>query len=97
MKRALRMVFVRDLGPEQCENAVAGTLYVTIIVASSIDHYFQGWIDNRASLLGVEVLLKFSRALDVSEQRGDGLAFTFDIFVGQCLNDSNLQIVRFLW
>jgi len=34
-------------------------------VLGSIDHYFQSWVDDRARLLRIEVLLEIGRAFDV--------------------------------
>src|SRR5262249_11489574 len=74
MKRALRMVFARDGSAKQCEDTVAGTLHVAIIMAGGIDHYFQRRVDDRTGLLRIEVLLELGRALDVSEECGDRLS-----------------------
>src|SRR5215470_14564488 len=79
------MVFVRNGRAEQCEDAVASTLHVAIIVAGHIDHYFQRRVDDRARLLGVEVLDKVHRALDVGEQHGDRLALALEVFWGRSL------------
>src|SRR5215471_5302176 len=64
MKRALRMVFMRDRRAEQCEDAVSSALHVAIIVARSIDHYFKRRIDDRPCFLWIEVLLELGRTLD---------------------------------
>jgi hypothetical protein len=45
-----------------------------------VDHQLQRRIDNRAGLLGVEVLHQLHRTLDVGEQGGDGLALAFNSF-----------------
>jgi hypothetical protein len=36
------------------------------------------WIDDRASLFGVEIALQFRRTLDVGEQGSDSLALTVE-------------------
>jgi len=65
MKGTLEMVFARYGSSEQYEDAVPGILHVAIIVLGSIDHYFQSWVDDRARLLRIEVLLEIGRAFDV--------------------------------
>jgi hypothetical protein len=47
-----------------------------------------------ARLFGVEVLYQLHRALDVREQRGDGLALALQIFGGECIGYQNLTIVE---
>ena len=75
MERALRMILMRDRGTEQCEDAVAGALHdVAVVPPHRVDHQLQRRIDNRARLLWVKVLLQLRRALDISEQRRDGLS-----------------------
>src|SRR6516162_8752158 len=71
------MVLMRRGRTEQCEDSVAGILHAAIVTACRIDHYFQRRVDDRARLLGIEVLLELGRALDVGEQRGDRLALAF--------------------
>ena len=46
----------------------------SFVGAGSIDHYFQGRVDDRAGFLGIEVLLQVGRTLDIGEQSRDGLA-----------------------
>src|SRR5215469_5779630 len=91
------MVFVRDWGPKQCKDAIAGRLHdVAVVAAARIDHELEGGIDDGARLLRVEVLLKFGRAFDIREQRGDGLAFAFDNFRSWGVGYSNRRFIRFL-
>jgi hypothetical protein len=78
MNRPLRMVFVCYGSTEQCEDAVAGILHVAIVVTSGVDHYFQRRVDERAGLLGIEVLLELGRTLDIGEQSRDGLALALE-------------------
>jgi len=69
------MVFVRERRAEQGENSIAGGLHdVAVVTMDRIDHQVQRRIDDRARLLGVEVRHQLGRALDVGEQRRDGLA-----------------------
>ena len=75
VKRALRMVLVRDRRAEQREDPVAGGLHdVAVVAMHRVDHQLQRRIDDRARFFGVEVLLQLGRALDVGEQRRDRLA-----------------------
>ena len=69
---------------------------VAIIVPGSIDHYFKSWVDDRARLLRIEVLLELGRALDVSEERSDRLALALKIFRGGRFCQANLSLVGFL-
>jgi hypothetical protein len=78
MKCALRMVLVRDRRAEQSEDAVAGRLrYVTAIAMHRLHHKVQHRIDDRARLLGIQIAHQLGRALDIGEQRRDGLALAF--------------------
>ena len=66
---------MRDRRAEQREDAVAGRLHdVAVVAMDRVDHQLQRRIDDRARLLGVEVLHQLHRALDVGEQRRDRLA-----------------------
>jgi hypothetical protein len=57
VKRALRMVFVRDGRAEQGENAVAGRLDdVAVVAMRRADHQRERRIDDRARLFGIQVL-----------------------------------------
>ena len=79
MKCALRMVLVGDGRAEQCEDAVAGRLRNVAAVAMHRRHHkMQHRVDDRARLLGIEIAHQLGRALDVGEQRGDGLALAVD-------------------
>ena len=70
---------MRDRRAEQREDTVAGRLHdIAVVPVNGIDHELQRRIDNCACLFGVEVLLKFSRSLDVREQRGDRLALALE-------------------
>ena len=83
---SLRMVLVRDGRAEQGENPVAGGLRDIAAVAMHRRHHkLQHRVDDRARLLGIEIAHQLSRALDVGEQRGDGLTLA----VG--------YVVRFKW
>ena len=76
------MVLVRDRRAEQREDAVAGGLHdVAVVAMDRVDHQPQRRIDNRARLLGVEVLHQLHRALDVGEQRRDRLALALGVRV----------------
>jgi hypothetical protein len=69
------MVFVRDGCTEQREDAVPRRLRdVTAVAMHRLHHKLQHRIDDRARLFGIEIAHQFGRALDVGEQRGDGLA-----------------------
>jgi hypothetical protein len=61
-----------------------------------IDHQLERGIDHRARLFGIEVLHQIHRALDVSEERGNRLAFALDIFGSRCVGYANRSIVRLL-
>ncbi len=64
-----------DRRTKQSEDAVAGGLHdVAVVAPHLVDHQLQRRVDDRARLLGVEILLQPCRALDVGEQRGEGLA-----------------------
>src|SRR5580698_5725547 len=92
------MVLVRDRCSEQREDAVPGGLHdVAAVATHRIDHQLQRWIDDRARLLGVEVLFQFSRALDVSEQRGHRLALAVKRLAGRllgCYSDTGRAWLR---
>ena len=76
VERALRMVFVGHRRTEQRKYAVAGRLHdVAVVAMRGVDHQLERGIDDRARLLGVEVLHQLHRALDIREQRGHRLAF----------------------
>ena len=76
------MVLVRDGRAEQREDAIAGGLHdVAVVAANRVDHQLERWIDNRARLFRIEILLKLSRSLDVGEQCGDRLALAVG---GEC-------------
>jgi hypothetical protein len=78
-QRAMRMVLVRDRRAEQREHAVAGGLHdVAVVAMDRIDHDADRWIDERASLLGIDVLDQIHRAFDIGEQRGDGFALAVE-------------------
>ena len=69
------MVFVGHGSAEQREDAVAGGLHdVAVVAMRGVDHQLQRRIDHAASVFGVKVLHQLGRALDIGEQRGDGLA-----------------------
>jgi hypothetical protein len=71
------MVLVRDRRAEQREDAAAGRLHdVTVVAPHRVDHQLERRIENRARLLGVQVLLELCRSLDFGEQRRDRLALT---------------------
>ena len=93
---ALRMVLVRDRRAEQREDAVAGGLCdVTAVAMDRVHHQLERGIDNRARLLGVEVLDQLHRTLDVGEQRGDGLALALDRLQRAILRrDTNAEDIR---
>jgi len=61
------MVLMCDGRTEEREDAISGILYIAVVTPRCIDHYFQHWVDDRARLLRVEVLLEFGGALDVRE------------------------------
>ena len=82
MKCALRMVLMGHGRAEQSEDAVAGRLRnVTAIAMHRRHHKLQHRVDDRARLLGIEIAHQFGRALDVGEQRGDGLALAVGYLV----------------
>ena len=75
VERALRMILMRDRRAEQREHAVAGRLHdVAAVAMRRVHHQRERRIDDRARFLGIEPLHQVHRALDVGEQRGDGLA-----------------------
>ncbi len=89
------MILVRDGRAEDREDAVTGALHhVAVVTAHGVDHQAQCRIDNRASFLGVEVLLQLGRSLDIGKQRSDGLALAFEVLRGGCVGYSNRRIVR---
>jgi len=72
------MVLVRDWRAEQREDAVASGLRdVAALVPHRLHHQPERWVGDGAGFLGVEVFDQVHRALDVGEQRGDGLALAF--------------------
>ena len=73
------MVLVRDRRAEQREDAVAGGLHdVAVVAMDRVHHQLERRIDDRARLLGIEVLHQLRRALDVGEQRRDRLALAVE-------------------
>src|ERR1700678_284141 len=75
------MILVRDRCAEQREDSVTGRLHdVTVVAAGCVDHQLEGRVDDRAGLFGIEVLFEFSGSLDISKQRGDGLALSLECF-----------------
>jgi hypothetical protein len=69
------LVLVGDRRAEQSEDAITGGLHdVAVVATHCVDHKPERRIDDRAGILGIEVLLKFGGALDVGEQRRDRLA-----------------------
>jgi hypothetical protein len=73
------MVFVRHRSAEQREDPVVGGLHdVTVIAMDRVDHQFEGRIDNRTRLFGIEVFHQLHRAVDVGEQRRDRLALAVE-------------------
>jgi hypothetical protein len=71
------MILVGDRRAEQGEDSVAGRLHhVPVVAMRRVDHQPQRRIDNRACLFRVEILHQLRRALNIREQRGDGLALT---------------------
>jgi hypothetical protein len=79
MKRALRMVLVRDRRAEHGENAVAGRLrYVAAVAMHRRHHKLQHRVDDRARFFGIEIAHQLRRALDVGKQRGYGLALAVE-------------------
>ena len=71
-----------DRRTEQGEDAIASRLHdVAVVAMGGVDHQFEGRIDEGACLLGIEVLHQIHRTLDVGEQRGNGLALAFEIFI----------------
>jgi hypothetical protein len=84
------MVFVRDWRSEQSKNAIAGGLhYVTVVAPYRLDHHLQRRIDNRASLLRVDVFHQLGRAFDVGEERRDRLALAIKGGRTVCFWDTN--------
>ncbi len=70
----LRMILVRDRRPEQREDPVAGGLHhIALVAMRRFAHQLERGIDQAARLLRVEVFDQLHRALDIGEQRGDGL------------------------
>ncbi len=71
------MVLMGDGRAEQGEDTVAGRLHhISVVPLDRFDHQLQGWIDDRASLFGVEVSHQLGRALDIREQRRDRFTLT---------------------
>jgi len=78
----LRVILVRHRRAEQGEDAVASRLrYVAVVPVDGLHHQLQRRIDDGARVLGVELLQQLDRALDVREQRRDGLALAVRPFV----------------
>src|SRR5580693_5977687 len=72
------MILERDWRAENCKDSVARRLRnVSAVSVHRIDHKLECRIDNRARLFGIEVLDHLHRSLDISEECGDGLPFTF--------------------
>ena len=75
MKCPLRMVLVRDGRAEQGEDPITRRLRnVAAVAMHRLNHETQHRVDDRARLFGIEIAHQLGRALDVSEQCGDGLA-----------------------
>jgi len=93
----LRMIFVRDRGPEDGENAVPGRLHdITALSVDGFDHQLECGIDNGSRLLRVQVLHdELHRALDIGEQRRDHLALAIKIFRRRYLSHINLALPTF--
>jgi len=73
------MVFVRDRRAEQREDAIAGRLHdITVVAMGGVDHQLECGIDDRAGLLGVEILHHLGGPLDVGEQRRHRLPLAVD-------------------
>ncbi len=78
IERALGMILMRNRRAEQSKDPIAGGLHdVPVVAMHRVDHELQRRVDNGARLLRVEVLHQLHRALDVGEQRRDGLALAF--------------------
>jgi hypothetical protein len=73
------MVFVGNGSAEQREDPVAGGLHdVSVVTMRGVDHQFQRRIDHATSVFGIKVLHKLGRALDIGEERGNGLALALE-------------------
>src|SRR5271156_6168301 len=81
------MVLMGKRRAKQREDAVARGLHdITIVAMDRVDHQLEGGIDERARCFGIEVFHQIHRALDIGEERGDGLALTVDRRVGRRLH-----------
>jgi hypothetical protein len=97
MNRALRMVLMGDRRAEQREDAIAGRLDdVSIVAMDRLNHQLQRRIDDGARFFGVEIAHQLGRALDVGEQRGDGLALTLGRLRTDTLH-TNLSVISVGW
>jgi len=75
IKRVLRMILMSHRSAEQREDAIAGGLHdIAVVAVGGIDHELKRGIDNGARLFRIEILLEFSRSLNVSEKSRYGLS-----------------------
>ena len=59
IKRALRMILMRNWCTEQRKDPIAGRLHdIAVVAMDGVDHKFQRGIDNRPGLFGVQVLCR---------------------------------------
>src|SRR6516225_9817758 len=72
------MILMRNRCSEKRKDAIAGRLHdEAAVTMDRVDHQLECWIDNRSGIFRVEILHKLHRALDVCEQRRNGLALPF--------------------
>jgi hypothetical protein len=75
---ALRVVFMRDRGAEQCHNAVACVLVDrTLEAVNAIGEDLEEAVEDLVPLFGIELLSQIHRALHVGEQHRHLLALAF--------------------
>jgi hypothetical protein len=93
MNRTLRMVLVGGRRAEECENSITGGLGdIAVVAMDGCHHQLQYRVDQRARLLRIKVACQLSRALNVREERGDGLALTIcrERSIGLLCRDANI-------
>src|SRR5262249_39964912 len=73
------MIFVRDGRAKKGEDTIAGGLHdVAFVTMDRFHHQLQDGVDNRASLLRVDVFDQIHRAFDVSKKGGDRFSLACD-------------------
>ena len=75
-------------GTKQSKDAIArGPGHVALVAMDGIHHELEGRIDDRAGVLGIELLHEFYGAFDIGKEGSDGLALALRSAAGlHCLS-----------